>query len=80
MNSALMVPLFLVLLALTAFFNLAEMALVAARASKLEVAGNAKAAENVLTKEFKALIFQASFHPGHGLDLVEMRGLNISRP
>jgi CBS domain containing-hemolysin-like protein len=49
MNSALMFMLFLVLLALTAFFNLAEMALVAARASKLESAGNAKAAENVVT-------------------------------
>jgi CBS domain containing-hemolysin-like protein len=41
MNGALMFTLFLVLLALTAFFNLAEMALVAARASKLESAGNA---------------------------------------
>jgi len=48
MNAVLMLALFLVLLALTAFFNLAEMALVSARASSLARADNAKAANKVL--------------------------------
>ena len=64
MNSQLMFALFLVLLALTAFFNLAEMALVAARASKLEGAQNAKAADNVLTIKERPGLFLAAIRAG----------------
>lgn len=64
MNSALMFTLFLVLLALTAFFNLAEMALVAARASVLESAENATAAENVLTLKQRPGLFLAALRAG----------------
>jgi CBS domain containing-hemolysin-like protein len=64
MNSQLMFALFLVLLALTAFFNLAEMALVAARASKLESAQNAKAADNVLTIKERPGLFLAAIRAG----------------
>jgi len=63
MNSALMLPLFLVLLALTAFFNLAEMALVAARASMLENVGNA-AAEAVLVLKKRPGLFLAAMRAG----------------
>ena len=64
MNSALMFTLFLVLLALTAFFNLAEVALIAARASVLESAENAKAAENVLTLKQRPGLFLAALRAG----------------
>jgi len=64
MNTALMLPLFVVLLALTAFFNLAEMALVAARASTLENGGNAAAAETVLALKKRPGLFLAAIRAG----------------
>jgi putative hemolysin len=64
MSSAQMFTLFLALLALTAFFNLAEMALVAARASNLRSADNAKAAENVLTLKKQPGLFLAAIRAG----------------
>jgi putative hemolysin len=65
MNSVQMLALFLVLLALTAFFNLAEMALVAARASRLESAAkNGKAAEKVLTLKKRPGLFLAAIRAG----------------
>jgi putative hemolysin len=64
MSSAQMFTLFLALLALTAFFNLAEMALVAARASKLQSGENAKAAESVLTLKKQPGRFLAAIRAG----------------
>jgi CBS domain containing-hemolysin-like protein len=59
-----MFTLFFALLALTAFFNLAEMALVAARASKPQSAENAKAAESVLTLKKQPGLFLAAIRAG----------------
>jgi putative hemolysin len=64
MNTALMLPLFLVLLILTAFFNLAEMALVAARTSALEYAENATAARKVLDLKKRPALFLAAIRAG----------------
>jgi putative hemolysin len=64
MNSALMLALFLVLLALTAFFNLAEMALVAARAARLENGANSKAADHVLNLKRQPGLFLAAIRAG----------------
>ena len=63
-NPALMLALFLVLLALTAFFNLAEMALVAARASALERAENDRAASKVLNLKKRPGLFLAAIRAG----------------
>jgi putative hemolysin len=63
-NSGRMLTLFLVLLALTAFFNLAEMALVAARASKLRSAENTEAAESVLTLKTRPSLFLGAIRAG----------------
>jgi len=64
MNTALMLALFLVLLTLTAFLNLAEMALVAARASALQGAENTKAAGNVLDLKQRPGLFLAAIRAG----------------
>jgi putative hemolysin len=64
MNTALMLPLFLVLLILTAFFNLAEMALVASRASALERAKNVTAAGKVLDLKRRPGQFLAAIRAG----------------
>jgi putative hemolysin len=64
MNNALMLSLFAVLLALTAFFNLAEMALVAARASALERAKNVDAASKVLDLKRRPGQFLAAIRAG----------------
>jgi Cyclin M transmembrane N-terminal domain len=64
MNTALMLPLFLVLLALMAFFNLAEMALVAARASALERAKDVAAASKVLDLKRRPGQFLAAIRAG----------------
>jgi len=64
MNTELMLPLFLLLLALTAFFNLAEMALVAARSSVLEREGNGKEAETVLALKKRPGLFLAAIRAG----------------
>jgi putative hemolysin len=64
MDGAWMFTFFLVLLALTAFFNLAEMALVAARASMLESAGNVKAANTALTLKKQPGLFLAAIRAG----------------
>jgi Cyclin M transmembrane N-terminal domain len=64
MNTVLMFALFLVLLALTAFFNLAEMALVAARASALHGAENGKAAVTVLDLRKQPGLFLAAIRAG----------------
>ena len=72
MNTALMLALFLLLLALTAFFNLTEMALVAARASALHVAENGEAAGKVLDLKKRPGLFLAAIRAG---DLVtDLRG------
>jgi len=64
MNSVLMFALFLVLLALTAFFNPAEMALVAARASAPRGAENGAAAGRVLDLKKRPGLFLAAIRAG----------------
>lgn len=59
-----MLLLFVALLVLTAFFNLAEMALVAARVSVLGKAENAQAAEKVLTLKKRPGLFLAAIRAG----------------
>jgi putative hemolysin len=64
MNTVGLLIQFLVLLALTAFFNLAEMALVAARPSKLAHAANTKAAQQVLALKRQPGQFFAAIRTG----------------
>lgn len=59
-----MLALFVCLLALTAFFNLAEMALVAARTSGLERAENQNAARTVLALKRRPGLFLAAIRAG----------------
>ena len=56
--------LFLALLALTAFFNLAEMALIAARASRLEEAADKVAARRVIELKARPGLFLAAIRAG----------------
>jgi putative hemolysin len=64
MNTVLMFALFLVLFALTAFFKLAEMALVAARMFTLGRADNSKAAGKVLGPKKRPGLFLAVIRAG----------------
>ncbi len=64
MHTAIMVTLFFVLLGLTAFFNLAEMALVAARASRLEGSEHSAAAARVLELKRRPGLFLAAIRAG----------------
>jgi len=64
MNTALMLPLFFVLLASTAFFNLADMALVAARVSVLKGVDNARAALKVQELKTRPGLLLAAIRAG----------------
>ena len=64
MHTLAMLALFLTLLALTAYFNLAEMALVAARPSKLESARDSAAAAKVLDLKKRPGLFLAAIRAG----------------
>jgi putative hemolysin len=64
MDSALAPMLFVVLLALTAFFNLAEMSLVAARAAALESSADNAAARTALLLKKRPGLFMAAIRAG----------------
>jgi putative hemolysin len=64
MDSALAPVLFVVLLALTAFFNLAEMSLVAARAAALESSADNAAARTALLLKKRPGLFMAAIRAG----------------
>jgi putative hemolysin len=64
MNFALMLALFVILLAMTAFFNLAEMGLIAARAAVLERSSDSIAAQTALALKKRPGLFLAAIHAG----------------
>jgi hypothetical protein len=88
MDATFTLPLFLVLLALTAFFNLADMALVAARSSALEgLRKTDSVTEAALALKMRPGLFLAAIragavdHPLSGTDLHgEADGFQLAQP